>query len=353
LHTADRRIAAARAAALFGDISAKGWDVALANVDPEKAVHRARTGTTVGDVAIALNAADMRARTRHAYVAALRWWSARHLAIRGGSKEFGRRSEEWREKVDGVALDAFTRKRAEEIRDAFIRSAGADVTASRSARISAKAYLRNAKAALRAAEKLGRLTLPTPRPFDGVTVAGAIVSTYRSEIDAPALLRAARETLRPSDPEAYRVILLGLGAGLRPGEIETLRWRGVDGDSGRVWVSATSSWQAKNAQSEAPVVVSPGLLDELRPFRAGLEDLVAGPAGVKAATRWLRAQGVKTNHPVHALRKEFGSMVNQSADLLTASRQLRHSSIAVTAAVYVESRKASAPDIGKMLGGHQ
>jgi integrase len=53
---------------------------------------------------------------------------------------------------------------------------------------------------------------------------------------------------------------------------------------------------------------------------------------------------------MHTLRKEFGSIVCQSADLLTASKQLRHSSLAVTAGIYVESRRKAAPAIGAMLG---
>ena len=53
--------------------------------------------------------------------------------------------------------------------------------------------------------------------------------------------------------------------------------------------------------------------------------------------------------PLHTLRKEFGSIVNEASDLFTASKALRHSSLAVTAATYVENRKRVAPDIGAML----
>jgi integrase len=49
------------------------------------------------------------------------------------------------------------------------------------------------------------------------------------------------------------------------------------------------------------------------------------------------------------LRKEFGSLVLLSSDLVAAQRQLRHSTINLTASVYVENRRHAAPDIGSML----
>jgi integrase len=58
---------------------------------------------------------------------------------------------------------------------------------------------------------------------------------------------------------------------------------------------------------------------------------------------------VNAHKPLHTLRKEFGSIINEAADLYTASKALRHSSLSVTAGVYVDSRKRVAPDIGAML----
>jgi integrase len=149
---------------------------------------------------------------------------------------------------------------------------------------------------------------------------------------------------------AFRVLLLALGAGLRRGEIEHLRWHSVDVGRLQIRVEASGTWQAKNAQSEAAVDVDPGLIAALG-TPAGPDDPVVDPLAIEHAVRWLRRQGVTSPKPLHACRKEFGSIVAQTADLLTASRQLRHGSLAVTAAVYVESRRKASPNIGAMLAG--
>jgi integrase len=349
LNTADKRTAANRAASFYGDVRGKGWDVALAVLEPDK--RGAKVGTTVGAVVATLERLDLRERTRHNYASAIRWWAAQVLGVKPGKKEFSRRSEEYNAAVDAVALATFTPTKAEEIRDRFISAKKGDAKAERSARVSMKSRLRNAKAGIRAAEKLGRLEIPAPKPFDGVVVAGATASGYRSTFDPVSLIRSAKETLHPADPDAYLAVLLALGAGLRRGEIENLRWRSVDTARQQVRVELSGAWQGKNLQSESAVDVDGGLLTELEKRRAGPDDPVVTHGSVEAAVRWLRQQGIADNKPLHALRKEFGSIVCQTADLLTASKQLRHSSLAVTASVYVESRRKASPNIGAMLGG--
>lgn len=351
LGTADKRVAAGKAARMYGEVIGKGWDAALASIDPER--HTARTGTRLGDVLTTLERVDLRDRTRANYVNCLRWWAARHLELKPGPKEYSRQSEEWRAKLAAVPLVELSQTRIEAIRDAFIAQADGDVARERRARISAKSYLRNARAGIAAARKLGRMELSEPIPFSGVTVNGAVTLPYRSRIDATAILRAARSELRVEDPDAYRVILLALGAGLRPGEITSLMWRNVDFTAGKVWIEIGGQWEAKTTESEAAVDVDEGLLRELLPYQAGPDDRVVAADAGEHAVRWLRKQGMDAsiNKPLHTLRKEFGSIVTAGADLLTASRQLRHSSLAVTAAFYVEARKKAAPRIGAMLDG--
>jgi integrase len=52
---------------------------------------------------------------------------------------------------------------------------------------------------------------------------------------------------------------------------------------------------------------------------------------------------------LHDLRREFGSIIAATSDIYTASRQLRHSNIATTAAYYLDNRRRVAPAIGDML----
>jgi integrase len=348
LQTTDKRQAAEVAARTYGQIRAQGWDAALRVLDPDR--HRPNSAVTIGDVVQTLESVDLRPRTRDNYCHGLRWWAAQHLEARPGRKEFGRRSEEYRARLHAVRLTDLSLERLEKIRDAFIGRAGEDAVAGRRARISAKSFLRNAKAGIRAAQKLGRLQMPEPAPFAGLEVAGAVTTRYAAEFDAAEMLRRASETLFAEDPMAFRVLLLALGAGLRRGEIEHLRWHSVDTARLQIRVEASGAWQAKNPQSEAAVDVDPGLIAALG-TPAGPDDPVVDPLAIEHAVRWLRRQGVTSPKPLHACRKEFGSIVAQTADLLTASRQLRHGSLAVTAAVYVESRRKAAPAIGAMLAG--
>jgi integrase len=55
-------------------------------------------------------------------------------------------------------------------------------------------------------------------------------------------------------------------------------------------------------------------------------------------TAWLRYKGVKGHAPLHALRKECGSLINERYGIHAASRALRHSSIVITSQVYADNR---------------
>jgi integrase len=54
---------------------------------------------------------------------------------------------------------------------------------------------------------------------------------------------------------------------------------------------------------------------------------------------------------LHTLRKEYGSLINAKYDLVTAKEHLRHSSVAITAAHYVENRKRGTTGLGALLTG--
>lgn len=47
---------------------------------------------------------------------------------------------------------------------------------------------------------------------------------YHSKMDASAILKEAKKDLFEDEPEAYKVILLGLMCGLRKSEMDTLMW---------------------------------------------------------------------------------------------------------------------------------
>ena len=74
---------------------------------------------------------------------------------------------------------------------------------------------------------------------------------------------------------------------------------------------------------------------------------------MRALIGWLRGKGVKSKTPLHALRKEFGSCINDRYGILAASEQLRHGGIAVTARHYLENRRPSVLGLGHLLKGER
>ena len=234
------------------------------------------------------------------------------------------------------------------------------------AKRTAASFARQARS-LFAPDLLKRLPFATvPNPFQGVKVEGARPSRYLSQIDAGTLLRQGRTELAKQDPEAYKALLLALGAGLRKSEIDSLQWQALDSTKNVIRVLTSETFETKTADSEGEVFVDPGLIAELLRYRAEATSLYvlesdrqpdpqAKRAHYRAAptfdklTKWLRGKGILTPKPLHDLRREFGSIIAASADVFTASRQLRHSNIATTAAYYLDTRRHVAPAIGAML----
>ena len=65
---------------------------------------------------------------------------------------------------------------------------------------------------------------------------------------------------------------------------------------------------------------------------------------------WLRLHGVRSQKPLHELRKEFGSLINERYGIHAASRALRHSDIRVTSDRYTDSRAQVTTGLGFLLG---
>jgi integrase len=53
--------------------------------------------------------------------------------------------------------------------------------------------------------------------------------------------------------------------------------------------------------------------------------------------------------PLHELRKEFGSQLADKHGIYVASRMLRHSDIAVTAAHYIDKKSRKTVGLGNLL----
>jgi len=66
-------------------------------------------------------------------------------------------------------------------------------------------------------------------------------------------------------------------------------------------------------------------------------------------TIWLRKHGVAARKPLHELRKELGALVTAEHGIYAASRVLRHSNVATTAAHYTDLKTRPVVNVGSWL----
>lgn len=194
-----------------------------------------------------------------------------------------------------------------------------------------------------------------------------------SQDEARKVLAAAAET------DWSAVYALGLGAGLRRGEIFALRWRDVDLDGGSVRVERSLSEVAgkftielpKTKSSARTVAVHPFVIDALRgrmPENADPEALIfESREGKPGQPRFVRrsnfdrrvhrqiveAAGVPYR-TMHELRHSHASMLLSAGQSLTiVAERLGHADPAVTLRVYSHllprAQAAAALAIGDML----
>ena len=208
-------------------------------------------------------------------------------------------------------------------------------------------------------------------------------SRYKSEFNPALLLQQAKRELadgfqgekQPLNPrpELFKMILLALGAGLRRDEIDALQWKQIQWHSNAITVETTEHSGTKSAESEADVDVDPGLLEILKTYMPkpgkGPPFVIESPIQprphaasyhhyrcdrlFKELIEWLRGKGITARNALHTLRKEFGSQICAQAGIYAASRALRHGSIAVTAAHYLDKKQPVVLKIGELLAANE
>lgn len=276
----------------------------------------------------------------------------------------------WLAKVDAVALEDVTSSDVEEWMASYVKEkSGENPAAERSAKNSANSIVRQASALFSKAivDRLGeKLELPNKLPFDGVRRFPRQSTRYRSQFDAESLLRKAQIELQGSHPEAFKILLLGLTAGLRRKEIDCLLWHQIDFKKSQISVEATEFFRPKSEDSVGTVDIDPEVASLLEKFHeeSGGQFVIhsdrdprpnASYSYVRAKSafdylyEWLRKKGISNLKPAHALRKEFGSLVCERHGLYEASRALRHASVETTAQHYLDKRGKRTVGLGEIL----
>jgi integrase len=371
LHTGNKDAAARRAMNIFNAIVDKGWDAVLAerrNISPEVP----SSGTiTIGDWITAAQKVFAGSPTTFAsYARALRFIASEIVDMNKTSKRFERaQSGEYRRKVDACPLAILSPAAIQAWKISYVSKNGTDPAKARAARITANATLRNAKALFsKRVMKFIELRLD-PLPFADLEFYPRESMRYHSKLDPQQLLQAASQELAESDPEAFKVLVLALGAGLRRGEVDRLLWRQIDCAAGIIHIEITEAGSLKTPGSMGQVHIDETLASVLQGFKAKATSEYVIEAEAKSPmapsspwsrryrgqgvfdrlVKWLRNYGIENRNAVHVLRKEAGSIVATEHGLFAASRFLRHNDIRTTQLHYSDLKKRVTVDMGALL----
>lgn len=161
---------------------------------------------------------------------------------------------------------------------------------------------------------------------------------------------------RDPHPEAFMILLLELGIGLRRNEADCSQWDWFFSDAkGRRYLEVRKTpfftpkgkrrriipvepvlWDAIHEwQQEGDVFIVPGNAPKIyTPEEEPINVPYRCERHHRTLVAWLRMKGINDDKPCHLLRKEFGSYVATSFGLFAAQRLLGHSSSSVTEAFY-------------------
>jgi integrase len=375
--TGNKEAAAKIAAGIYSDILIMGWDAALAKHRPTNEPDPALPApvTSVGGWIDAVRkVSEANASTFNCYSCSLRKIVGDILAVDRSKKRFGPRkggAGDYRAKIDATSLEVLTLSAVQKWRLEYVKRAKTPAE-ERSRMTSCNSTIRQARSlfAAKILKFLPELRLPDPIPFHAVEFFPRQSAKYFSRINAKALLQEAHRELAKSDPPAFLAMLLALSAGLRKGEIDSLQWHQVDFNRQLIRVESTDSASLKTADSRDEVSIDENTVAILRGFHVKKkghfvidgDGAASGPkkwgqnyragAVFDNLTAWLREHGVKARKPLHELRKELGALVTAEHGIYAASRVLRHSNVATTAAHYSDLKTKPIVNVGGWLLDH-
>jgi integrase len=332
LYTPNKEAAASKAAQIFGYILDHGWDATIEKFKPqavpvvEEVEQPPALGQTVGElIKASLKYASARLQSLEAYARAFRQIAYGSMQLEDIETFPLRRdcgNTVWREKCDAIELKNLTPMRIQNWKQQFLITNGKTGSARRKATITVNSLIRNGKALF--AKKVipfleQEVELPTPLPFEGVTMEKPPSTRYRSKIDAKEILKLGHKELKHSNPEAYKILLLALVCGLRVSEIDYMLWDAFDFDNSILAIMDTEYHQLKSEDSAGELALSA----EMKEIFSAYEEQATGIFVIESRGKiersnitrsyrckgaldflrgWLRKNGVDSIKPIHELR---------------------------------------------------
>ena len=394
LGTLNREEASRKARDIYLALLSGGWETTLARFKPKGT--RPERVATIGEFLAELEATvNFRSSTWRAYVQSLRTITAGVANVTdqpalddNGQPQKDRRGriiymahrgshqggDAWRAKVDSVALSALKDEEVQKWKLAYLAEQGRNPVLAQRAKHTVNSMIRSARSLF--SDRKGRLKhlrtkliLPDPLPFRGVMLEDESSKKYVSRVDARTLIGLAKRDLAGVDSrkEQFKIFCLGLLAGLRKREIDTLLWEQVDFESRKIHIHRTPFFEPKSNESEASVDFEPALLALLTDWKeqakgAFIVETKEAPRYEKASVgyyrcaahfkllyEWLKDQGIKDQKPLHTLRKELGSTLANEQGIFAAQQMLRHAHIQTTARFYVDKRSSITSGLGALL----
>ena len=383
LDSANKATAAKKAADLFKEIAAKGLDAAVASRRPQQTKNQGSESSvaTVGEwIEAARKFSEVKITTFTGYERALRQIASEIQGVKKSASRFGPKkggSVGFRKKADSLSLEILSGEAIQKWKLEYVGRAK-DPAKKKSATTSCNSLIRQASSLFAPkVREFVKLQLPSPAPFEKVKLFPRQSAKYVSKIDPKNLVLAAKRDLESRNTPSYLAFLLAMGAGLRRSEIDSLRWDQVDPAKGVIRVEVTDVADLKTKDSLGEVDIDPDMAKELKRFKAlakGKGFVVKGSGkpiekkwgqhyraddAMNFLIGWLRAyehEGKKplgkVRKPLHELRKELGALITHEHGIYAASRALRHSTVATTAAHYADKKARTTVSIGGWLSAN-
>jgi integrase len=198
-------------------------------------------------------------------------------------------------------------------------------------------------------------------PFHGMELNNPKVSQY-VPISSDLRKKIWNECTSELSPHDAMIILMALGIGMRRSEIEGAipSWFSIQDDRVIVQIKREKHFTPKNGENGS-VPFKKELYEKLIELRGESDSKFFVPTNdstnrttgriwdrVRVVNRWLKSKGLDDGKPLHALRKECGSLIAKTQGILEASKILRNT-LAVASVHYAGISEVSIVDIGATM----